>query len=290
MSPDTQHYARLRAEGQAEKETGMERFEDGIRIEEAGEGETLLFVHADFVDGGMWKDVMDRLSGRYRVACFDKRGYGKSAPAAGPICRRRELEAVIESLGGASVHLVGCSNGGQSSLDLAIERPALVKSLTLVNSTPSGFRPEGAPPPEILEMIAAMTRGDVAAASELQIGIWFDGPGRKIEDLDEARRAARARAASMNEVLVERGTFLIADAAPADPLDPPAIGRLGEVRAPTLVVSGDLDYSENLRASALLADGISGARRLRMEGCAHVPPMEEPEAFADSLSAFIAAV
>ena len=244
----------------------MERFENGIRIEERGEGETVLFVHADFVDGGMWSSVMERLAPRYRVACFDKRGFGRSEPATGPICRRRELEAVARSLGRGPVHLVGCSNGGQSALDLALERPELVRSLTLVNSTPSGFEMRGAPPPELLEMIGAMTRGDVDAASGLQIKIWFDGPARAAADLDEGRLAARAEASRMNRIFVERGTFIAADAAPADPLDPPAIARLAELRAPTLIVSGDLDYAETRRASAVMAERIPGARMLHMAG------------------------
>jgi pimeloyl-ACP methyl ester carboxylesterase len=268
----------------------MERFENGIRIEEKGEGETILFVHADFVDGGMWKPVMDRLSPRYRVVCFDKRGFGRSEPAAGPVCRRRELENVVRSIGGGSAHLVGCSNGGQSALDLALEHPELVRSLTLVNSPPSGFEMRGAPPPELLEMIAAMTRGDVDATSELQVRIWFDGPARGVADLDEPRRAARAEASRMNRIFVERGTFLATGGAEAEPLDPPAIGRLGDIRQPTLIVSGDLDYSETRRASAVMAERIPGARMLRLAGCAHVAPLEEPEAFSDALVAFIEAI
>jgi 2-hydroxy-6-oxonona-2,4-dienedioate hydrolase len=265
----------------------MERFENGIRIEEKGEGETILFVHADFVDGGMWTSVMDRLSPRYRVVCFDKRGYGRSEPATGPICRRRELEAVLRSLGRGSAHLVGCSNGGQSALDLALEHPELVRSLTLVNSPPSGFEMQGAPPPELLEMIAAMTRGDVGAASELQLRIWFDGPERDGGGYDEARSAARAEASRMNRIFVERGTFLATGGAEAEPLSPPAIERLGELDLPTLIVSGDLDYSETRRASAVMAERIPGARMLRMAGCAHVAPMEEPEAFSEALRGFI---
>jgi 2-hydroxy-6-oxonona-2,4-dienedioate hydrolase len=268
----------------------MERFTNGLRIESEGEGETILFVHADFVDGGMWKGTMRSLSSEYAVACFDKRGYGTSEPATGPICRRRELEVVVRALGAGPVHLVGCSNGGQSSLDLALERPELVRSLTLVNSPPSGFKLEGAPPPELLEMIAAMERGDADAVGELQLRIWFDGPRREAGSLDRARLEARAEAARMNRIFVERGTFALADAMPADPLAPSAVERLAEVRAPVLVVSGGLDYSETRRASMLLAKGIRGARFVRMEDCAHVPPLEAPEAFASILRNFLSTI
>src|SRR5512141_3197363 len=95
--------------GNGTKETTMERWHDGLRIEEVGDGEQILFVHADFVDGGMWNSTMARLADRFAVACFDKRGYGRSAQAMGPMCRRRELEEVLRTLGRGPVHLVGCS-------------------------------------------------------------------------------------------------------------------------------------------------------------------------------------
>jgi pimeloyl-ACP methyl ester carboxylesterase len=265
----------------------MERFVEGLRIETRGRGERVLFVHADFVDGGMWSTVMDALAGEYAVACFDKRGYGASAPAEGPVCRRRELEGVLRSLGPEPVHLVGCSNGGQASLDLAMEQPGLVRSLTLVNATPSGFQLEGAPPQGLLEMLAAFERGDQETASELQLRLWFDGPRRDPGQLDPRRRAARAEAGRMNRRFVARGTYAIADAAPLDPLEPPALGRLAEVRLPVLVVAGALDHPEVLRAAQVLAEGIPGARSVSMEGCAHVPPLEAPEAFAATLRGFL---
>jgi pimeloyl-ACP methyl ester carboxylesterase len=270
----------------------MERFlelGDGsrLRAEIRGEGETILFVHADFLDGGMWRQVMESFANTHRVASFDKRGYGASDPALGPMCRRRELAAVIAALDLGPVHLVGCSNGGQSSLDFALESPELVLSLTLVNSSPSGFMPEGAPPPVILEMIAAFERGDFKRASELQVHTWFDGPDRDPATLDPRRLEARAEAAAMNKICVDRNTFFIADSSPLEPLDPPAIHRLGDVQAPTLVVSGALDFSENRRASRILYEGIPDARFVEMADCAHVPPMEEPELFAGILEDFL---
>ena len=265
----------------------MENWNEGLRIEACGEGDTILFVHADFVDGGMWKGTMAALASRFRVACFDKRGYGRSDPATGPICRRRELETVVRAVAQGPVHLVGCSNGGQSALDLALEQPTLVRSLTLVNATPSGFRPEGAPPPELLDMLAALGRGDGAAASALQIRIWFDGPTRDAASLASTKQVARAEAARMNRIFVDRGTFAIADATPKDPLAPPAIARLAQVQQPTLVVSGAIDHPENQRASHLLAKAIPGARLAVMEDSAHVPPLEDPRAFATLVRSFI---
>jgi len=250
-----------------------------------GAGEPVLFIHADFVDGRMWDGVRARLGGLC-TAAFDKTGYGRSSPATGPVPRRRELKEVFDTLALGPVHVVGCSNGGCQALDFALEYPDQVLSLTLVNAFPSGWQPQGAPPPQILAMIEALQKSDLEAASELQLQIWFDGPGRTTSALGSEAQSAREEAAVMNRIFVERGTFFVTGGAPVEPLDPPALGRLGEVRARTLVVDGQFDWPENRRASRLLADGIPGARLIEVDA-AHVPPLEDPVGFARILGAFL---
>jgi pimeloyl-ACP methyl ester carboxylesterase len=273
----------------------MEGFEvkhRGLRIScrKGGRGDPVLFLHADFVDSRMWDGTMSRLEENWSTAAYDKLGYGSSERAPGPLCRRKELADVMDALGTEPVHLVGCSNGGQQALDYALEHPDRVRSLCLVNSPPSGFALQGAPPPELLEMIRASSEGRLDEANELQIRIWFDGPRRATSSLDPARREARAAAKAMNRVFLMNGTFQIADMQPLDSLSPPAIDRLREVNVPVLVVSGALDYDETQRANRILAEGIPGARLAQMEGCAHAPPLEEPTGFSELLEGFLSSV
>jgi len=258
-----------------------------ISCRKGGKGDEVLFLHADFVDSRMWDGTMRALEGSLSVAAYDKLGFGASDKAEGPLCRRKELAAVMETLGEAPVHLVGCANGGQQAIDYALERPERVKSLCLVNSPPSGFVPRGEPPAELMEMIRAMQEGRLDEVNDLQLRIWFDGPRRGSAYEDANRAKARELAREMNRVFVMNGTFPIADMNPRDPLDPPAISRLSELRLPVLVVSGVLDYDENRRASRVLADGIPGARFIEMDDCAHVPPLEDPVAFSTILGDFL---
>ena len=250
-----------------------------IHTETEGAGPTIVFVHANFVDGRMWDDVRSVLAPRYRTVAYDKQGYGRSDPVTTPVVRRRELAGVVDALGPGAFHLVGCSNGGQQALDYALDQPDRVLSLTLVNASPSGWVPQGAPPPLLLEMIGALQRGDLAAASELQMRLFFDGPSRTPAGLSPRLLEARARAAAMNRVFVDRGTYFLSDANPAQPLEPPALGRLAEVTVPTLVVDGLKDWPENRRANRFLADGIPGCRHVEVDA-GHVPAMEDPEGFA----------
>ena len=70
-------------------------------------------------------------------------------------------------------------------------------------------------------------------------------------------------------------------------LDPPAVGRLGEIHVPTLVIVGDLDTTGVIEACAALASGIAGARHVVFPGVAHMVNLEKPELFYQTVSDFL---
>jgi len=57
-------------------------------------------------------------------------------------------------------------------------------------------------------------------------------------------------------------------------LDPPAVGRLSEIRVPTLVIAGLLDQPHTLQGCQMLAAGIAGARLVEYPDAAHMVTME----------------
>ncbi len=92
-----------------------------------------------------------------------------------------------------------------------------------------------------------------------------------------------------------RAMNLIALRTPADlgsegRLGPPAIDRLGEIRAPTLVIGGDLDQPHVVATTDRLAAEVAGARKALMAGTAHLPNMERPDEFNRLVLDFLAAV
>lgn len=249
------------------------------------DGETVLLSHAAFLSSGMWDAQWHELADDYRLIRYDMMGFGQSDPVTGPRCRRADLSALLQYLHVQSAHLVGCSMGGEIILDLALEHPGLARSLTIVNGTPSGFVPQGEPPQYLFEMFGAMQAQDVERASELALRIWVDGPERTPEQVD---RAVRNHASAMNRVPVTQNTFATADMQPANPLDPSAITRLGQVMVPTLIVKGMLDHAETLRALDLIAAGIADAQVVEIAQGAHVPNMEQPAQFNQQLRSFLA--
>jgi 2-hydroxy-6-oxonona-2,4-dienedioate hydrolase len=250
----------------------------------AGQGETVVFGHAGFVDSRMWDDQWQEFARQYRVLRYDMRGYGKSDVVAGPVSRRQDTYTLLQALGISRAVLIGCSMSGQVMLDLALEHPELASALVVVSATPSGFQLQGAPPRYLMDMVAASQQGDTDRASELQIRIWVDGPFREPEQVN---RAVRQRAAEMNHITVANGTWAKADMQPVNPLNPPAVERLGKVKAPTLVIAGALDDPEILRAADVMTAGISGAQKVILPDAAHVPNMEAPGTFNEAVLSFL---
>jgi len=255
-----------------------------LYYEICGTGPFLVLTHAGFVDSAMWDSQWEDFTRSYRAIRYDMIGYGKSSPAQGPICRRDDLYALLQQLGVERAFLLGCSMGGELTLDLALEHPQMAAGLVLVSSTPSGFQPQGAPPTNLLDMIAATQQGDLERASELQIRIWVDGPFRQPEQVDAG---VRQRAAKMNHISVKNDTWARADLKPLRPLVPPAIQRLEQVGVPTLVINGALDDPEILRAGEILHTQIPGAKKVILPESAHVPNMEKPAEFNQAVLSFL---
>jgi len=258
-----------------------------LYYETAGKGMPLVLSHAAFLDSRMFDAVWEPLAKHFRVIRYDMRGFGQSSPVTGPLCRRNDLVQLLKHLDVTEAHLVGCSNGGQISLDLTLEQPQRFASLTLVGSTPGGFELQGEPPRHLLEMFDAMQHGDIDRSNELQIRIWLDGEHRESEQVDST---LRNKALEMNRIPVSQGTFFIADTQPTNPLDPPAITRLESVNCPTLVIAGALDNSEVLRAATEMVKRIPNARKAIIESTGHVPSYEQPDSFVKLLLGFLGSV
>lgn len=263
-------------------QTGFIQFgDDSIYYETAGSGATVVLCHAGFVDSGMWDTQWSRLTEHYQVVRYDMRGYGQSSPVNGPVSRREELRAVLDALDIERVYLAGCSLGGELALDFTLETPERVAGLVLVSATPGGFEMQGEPPALLMEMIQSMQTGNVEQSSELQIRLWVDGIYRQPEQVNPV---VRDHALTMNRIPVTQANFFMEE---ANPLHPAAVDRLGDIHVPTLVIAGALDHPEILRAADVLATHITGAQKAILPDCAHVPNMEQPEAFNALLLDFL---
>jgi 2-hydroxy-6-oxonona-2,4-dienedioate hydrolase len=248
---------------------------NGARLyyEIAGAGDPLLLVHAGIADSRMWDGQLAVFALRYRVIRYDMRGFGRSAMVEGPYAHHEDLRALLDSLGIARAFLVGCSIGGRTIIDFALQNPGRVGALVLVASAVSGFEAESDPPEQWEELVAADEAGDLERVSELEARIWVDGPYR---GPDRVEPGVRDLVREMNLIALRNEASGLGDELP---LEPPAVGRLAEIRVPTLIIVGDLDRPEIMERADVLERSIPDAQKAVMPRTTHLPNMESPGEF-----------
>ncbi len=243
-----------------------------VYYETAGAGETVTLVHAGIADTRMWDAQFEALAGRYRVIRYDQRGYGQTTAPTMPFSRVDDLSALLEQLGVERTALIGCSMGGTVALDYTLTHPEQISALVMVAGVPSGYIPAGAPPPLVLKLIQASQQGDLEAMARAAVLIWGVGENRQPEQVDQH---VRDLIYAMSLIGFRNQGSLGEE----QQLDTPAIGRLGEVHVPTLVIDGAEDYPTTHTAGELMAKGIPGARRGVIADAAHLPGLERPAEF-----------
>ncbi|HUF10394.1 MAG TPA: alpha/beta hydrolase, partial [Rhodothermales bacterium] len=116
--------------------------------DDKGSGEPLLLLHGLGSSTLDWEPQIAAFSDRYRVIALDMRGSGKSRDTrhpAGPFSIRQfaaDSAAVLDRLGASPAHVAGLSMGGMIAFQLAVDFPASVKTLCIINSGPR-LVPEG---------------------------------------------------------------------------------------------------------------------------------------------------
>ena len=103
------------------------------------------------------------------------------------------------------------------------------------------------------------------------------------------RPEGSAPAAVRDLVLDMNGRSLQSDWASAahESLDPPAIERLEEITAPTLVIVGDEDLPHAAANAEVITSRIPDSRSVVITGAAHLPSLERPDEFNRALRSFL---
>lgn len=253
-----------------------------IYFEVAGTGHPVVLIHAGVADSRMWDGTFETLAARFQTLRFDIRGFGRSSMPPGRFSYHADLGALFDHVGFRRASLVACSFGGQIAIDFCLAYPDLVRSLVLASSGIGGREPSSDMIRFGDEEDALLARGDIEGATELNLRTWVDGPRRSPKEVDGA---LRERVRTMQRELFEQSPPVGVE---RERLEPPAIGRLGEIRAPTLVLAGDRDVPDMLEAAERLASEIPGARKVVFSDVAHLVSMERPARFNELVTEFLA--
>lgn len=246
---------------------------------EQGDGPPLLLIHGlGYAGSWGWGPVLEPLARTFRVIRYDNRGIGGSDRPPGPYTARMMAEdavSVLDETGVARAHVVGTSLGGMIAQELALAHPERVERLVLACTSPGG--PNAVPMPE--KTVRLITQPlDLPPDERFRVFV----RNALSEPYDEAmveeiREHRMAEAQPLEAWQAQAAAGVGHD----------AFDRVGEIAAPTLVVTGTADEVVDARNSDLLAERIPGARLERFEGAGHLFFWQEPERFVALLEDFL---
>jgi proline iminopeptidase len=248
------------------------------------------------------------LADRFRVVYFDYLGTGRSDRLDGGRYSIElyveGLEAVRAAVGAERWSPIGVSFGGMPALGYALDHPDRVERLVLSNAQVSAATWQAgnidnvnaalrSQFPERWEQVLELRRRGVASTDE-DYGALYDEVVADLEWVDPEHHP-RLRHDEFNGMRTDVYTAIVGDdpewevtgaMAGFDPLP-----RLGELRAPALLVTGRWDrMATPALARSVLAALPPGIGRLEtFERSAHRPWVEEPDAYFELLGEFLAA-
>jgi pimeloyl-ACP methyl ester carboxylesterase len=230
----------------------------------------------------MWDEQFWFFARHYQTVRYDMRGAGLSETtfSTEPYTHHDDLYEFLNALQIQPVSLVGFSNYA-TALEFAIAHPSLVRKLVVVSPGLRGY--EFRDPwvgRRVAAMVQALEHRDLAGAAEVFLTLWVDGPYRTPEQVDPVVRE-RVRE------LVTHALPLTKLAPNLKGLEPPAIGRLSEVRAPTLIVLGDQDAPDIHAIGKLIHDQVADSQLVTIPGAGHTLVMERPTDFNRLVDQFL---
>ncbi len=244
-----------------------------------GSGPTIVFSHALLWNTALFAPQIAFLKNRYRCIAYDHRGQGKSADADGRAIAMDtvvdDAAALIEALASGPVHFCGLSLGGIVGMRLAVQRPDLIRSLVLLDTTadpePSKFKYKA------LNLIARQFGlGPVAKAvmPALYGKTSLSDPNRAADRLAWQHELVANRRSiwrAVNGVLERKSIF----------------GDLRKIAAPTLVAVGEEDVATVPAQAAGIASAINGAKFVVIPAAGHCSSVEQPDAVTALIAEFL---
>jgi len=246
--------------------------------------ETLLFLHGWGGSKELWWNALADLSDAFRCVALDLPGTGETALPPGGQTMPDMAGWVSETcarLGLSRVTLIGHSLGGNLAAQTALDFPALVRRLALVDAALEAA---------CLPARAGWPLSPRLGLHALRLMRWASGPlaaaGRGIAPQRRAnfwqgyaRRTHWYAQANRDDRALQIQLRALTD----NPL-PPA--RLAALRVPLLLLHGARDAVVPVRQARALARAIPAARLIEFPTAQHCPMDTDPDRFAQTIREF----
>ncbi len=253
------------------------------RTWDRGGARPLLALHCSLAHSGAWSALAEKLTG-LTVVGFDQPGHGKAADWDGKAdlhgLSTRIATGLAERLGnGAPIDLIGHSFGGTLAMRIALERPDLVRSLTLVEpvifaAARAAEHPAYAPfRAQHLDFARVLLEGRREEAAAMFHADW--GTGESLADLPERQRSYII---DRIHLIVAQNPVLLDDAAGLL-----AYLRIESVGVPVLLVEGADSPPIIDAVQTELHRRFAQSTRLVVPGAGHMVPITHAGVVARSV-------
>ena len=241
-----------------------------------GSGEPLLLIPGLGYDGWMWHRMIPGLAEHFQVISLDNRGSGQSAKPPGPYSAKllaADVMGLLDDLSLQRARVMGHSMGGFIAQALALDYPERVDKLILSATNFGGPRHVPITP----EAMTVLTDVSGDPIERLRRGIVIScaaGFAEKNPEFVEEWvnfRVQHPIDPAGYQAQLAIGLSLLPEAAAFE-------GRLGNVKAPTLILFGAQDKVVPPGNADLLAARIPGAQVVLLPDAGHFFPFETPGA------------
>jgi len=250
----------------------------------ADETEVIVLLHGIPTWSYLYSAVIPLLQGRARIIAPDFIGHGwsdrRDVSDRSLEAQARMVIALLDDLGLDRVHLVGHDTGGGVGLNLALDAPERLATLTLSNAVAYDSWP-------IDDMIALgdpqWSRKDPAEIAEFVRGGLPDGisrPERLTEEWTSGIAAPYADPEGALSLIRNASALNTSHTSALTPL-------LGRIQTPTLLLWGVDDPWQRLTDAQRLQRDIPGAELIAVDHASHWIPQDAPEEFAQALLDFV---
>lgn len=254
---------------------------NGSRYELLGsaDDEVVVMIHGLGLNRHVWQPHLSLLSRRYRVLVYDLYGHGESSDPPGTPSLTLFSEQLLNLLDELAIDhcvLIGFSLGGMINRRLAMDHPARVNALVILNS-PHERGPEAQ---QLVEQRALdSAAGGPGATIDAAIERWFT-PAFRNANSDYIEQVRGWVIANDPEIYAQCRQVLAFGVIELIRPQPP-------ITHATLVVTCEHDSGSTPMMSHAIASEISGAQLLIVPALQHMGLVEAPELFVDAIVEFL---
>lgn len=243
-------------------------------IDAAPEKPTIVFANSLGTDFRIWRDVIVRLVGDYKIITYDKRGHGLSDAPAAPYKMEdhsNDLIALLNHLDVSDAILCGVSVGGLIAQSVFHTKPDLVRALILCDTADKVGTDE-----MWNGRINAVETNGIASLSDMILRRWFAAPFCSDDN------AAFAGYKNM----LERTTVAGYSGTCSALRDANLTEKSPQINVPTIAIVGADDQTTTPELMRAFAKRIPNCFFEEIKDCGHLPCIEQPEMLSEIIKAF----